>query len=463
MWRPLVLGLVAFLFFSTFQFVHIVSPSSQSPANVQAITNSAIENGGFEQGLTGWANGGDGFLAVSGDNAHSGNYSLEISSSINQQAYFYQFVDMPNASFVFSFWIFRVNPKSWTACYLARDWDGNTARVVSSLVIQDDTIELNAWDNPYAPGRQVFNYDVTVGIWHNVTFEANSTSETQDFFIDGNLIENLNSSSGNVFSPNVLIFGDVSTDSCNGTFYFDDFELNALDTANMYTSISIKTESQSNIVGFAVNISGTLTDMYGVALKDENVVLYYSVRGVDFWSPIASDSTDNLGNYYVQWIPSATGYFVVKAVYAGNSTYVGTSNNITLSILPYGNEYVFSVESNSSISNLNFDTQNTTLSFEVSGAEGTTGYVRVTLAKNLAPDISKLRIQVDSSNCNYVFQETDASWIVSFTYTHSVHQVYINLGQETVDEFSPFAFSLLLLTVGALLALFSKRSSQKRT
>jgi hypothetical protein len=165
----------------------------------------------------------------------------------------------------------------------------------------------------------------------------------------------------------------------------------------------------------------------------------------------------------VQWIPSATGYFVVKAVYAGNSTYVGTSNNITLSILPYGNEYVFSVESNSSISNLNFDTQNTTLSFEVSGAEGTTGYVRVTLAKNLAPDISKLRIQVDSSNCNYVFQETDASWIVSFTYTHSVHQVYINLGQETVDEFSPFAFSLLLLTVGALLALFSKRSSQKRT
>jgi hypothetical protein len=254
----------------------------------------------------------------------------------------------------------------------------------------------------------------------------------------------------------------VSTASCNGTFYFDDIELKALGAANINTSISITTESQSNIVGFAVNISGTLTDMYGVALKDEIVVLYYAVRGVDFWSPIASDSTNNLGNYYAQWIPSGTGYFVVKAVYAGNSTYVGTSDNITLSILPYSNEYVFSVESNSTISNLNFDTQNTTLSFEVSGEGGTTGYVRVTLAKTLAPDISKLKIQVDSSNCNYTYQETDVSWMVTFTYTHSVHQVYIKLGQEAVDEFSPSAISLLLLTTGVLLALFGKRRANQR-
>jgi hypothetical protein len=196
------------------------------------VSNSIIQNGGFEQGLTGWVNVGDGFLAVSGDNAHSGNYSLETSSSINEQAYFYQYVDLPNTSFAFSFWLFRVYPKSWTACYLARDWDGNTIRAVSSLVIQDDTIELDAWDNPYSPGRQVFNYNVTVGSWHNVTFLANATLGTQDFYIDGNFIKNLNSSSGNVFSPNVLIFGDVSKDSCNGTFYFDDFELNALDSSN---------------------------------------------------------------------------------------------------------------------------------------------------------------------------------------------------------------------------------------
>jgi hypothetical protein len=193
-----------------------------------SMSNSIIQNGGFEEGLTGWSVIADGPLAVSSENAHSGNNSLEIASSISQQAAFYQYIDCPNASFVFSFWIFRVEPSSWTACYLNREWDGNTARVVSGLVIQDDTIILYCWDKPYAPGRQTFNYTVTVGVWHNVTFAANATLGTQDFYVDGNLVQTLNSSSGDVFNPDDLIFGDVSNEACNGTFYFDDLELTAL-------------------------------------------------------------------------------------------------------------------------------------------------------------------------------------------------------------------------------------------
>jgi hypothetical protein len=193
-----------------------------------SMSNSIIQNGGFEEGLTGWSIVANGPLAVSGENVHSGSSSLEIASSISQQAAFYQYLDCPNASYVFSFWIFRVDPESWTACYLARDWDGNTARVVSGLVIQDNTIILYSWDAPGAPGRQTFNYTVTIGVWHNVTFAANATSGTQDFYVDGNLIQILNSSSGNVFSPDDLIFGDVSNEACNGTFYFDDLELTAL-------------------------------------------------------------------------------------------------------------------------------------------------------------------------------------------------------------------------------------------
>jgi hypothetical protein len=194
-----------------------------------SLSSSIIQNGGFEEGFTGWSSVANGFLAVSSENVHSGNSSLEIASSISEQAAFYQYIACPNASFVFSFWIFRVEPSSWTACYLNREWDGNTARVVSGLVIQDDTIILYCWDKPYAPGRQTFNYTVTVGVWHNVTFAANATLGIQDLYIDGNLIQTLNSSSGDVFGPDDLIFGDVSNEACNGTFYFDDLELSALD------------------------------------------------------------------------------------------------------------------------------------------------------------------------------------------------------------------------------------------
>ncbi|MGD0978850.1 MAG: hypothetical protein ABR962_06870 [Candidatus Bathyarchaeia archaeon] len=241
--------------------LHLGSPSLKYPTKTQDVSNSVIQNGGFEQGLTGWTSAGDGFLAVSGNNSHSGNYSLEISSSISQQAYFYQYVNFPNASFAFSFWVFRVDPNSWTACYLDRDWDGNTARVVSSLVIQNDTIELNAWDNPYAPGRQVFNYDVTVGVWHNVTFLANATLGTQNFYVDGNLIENLKSSSGNVFNPDMLLFGDVSNGACNGTFYFDDITLNALGTANLPTPPS------ATITPFLAEVLGGQSQIFNSSVK----------------------------------------------------------------------------------------------------------------------------------------------------------------------------------------------------
>lgn len=192
-------------------------------------SNPIIQNGGFEEGLIGWTSGGDGLLAVSSNNPHSGNYSLEISSSVSQQAYFYQYMDCPNASFVYSFWVYRADPISTTACYLGKNWDGNTIRVVSSLVIDDDEIELNTWDDPYAPGRQMFNYSVGVGSWHNITFFANATLGTQDFYIDGNLLLTLNSSSGDVFGPDQLIFGDVNTVHCEGHFYFDDLGLVVLD------------------------------------------------------------------------------------------------------------------------------------------------------------------------------------------------------------------------------------------
>jgi hypothetical protein len=187
-----------------------------------------IQNGGFEQGSTGWSLAGDGLLKITDEEAHGGNYSMKASSTINQQAYFYQYINFTDTSFVFSFWVYRVDPNSWTACYLDRDWDGNTARVVSSLIIQNDQIELNCWDKPYAPGRQMFNYDVSVGTWHNFTFFANATTEKQGFYMDGNLLETLNSSSGTVFNPDCLIFGDVSNGACNGTFFFDDLQLNGL-------------------------------------------------------------------------------------------------------------------------------------------------------------------------------------------------------------------------------------------
>lgn len=195
----------------------------------------------------------------------------------------------------------------------------------------------------------------------------------------------------------------------------------------MPSFISISTSSSSAFVGFALDINGTLYNIYGNGLENQTVVLYYAFPGADTWVPITSDTTDQLGKYYVNWIPPATGYFTVKAVWAGNSTHFGTSNSVSLSTIPYQNQHIFSVESNSTISSLAFNATSLELSFTVTGETGTTGYVKVTIAKSLVSNIADVKVYLDGNQTEYSATSQDDAWILTFTYTHSTHHVTVNL------------------------------------
>ena len=195
----------------------------------------------------------------------------------------------------------------------------------------------------------------------------------------------------------------------------------------MPTFISISTGSSSTFVGFAVDINGALYDIHGDGLENQTVVLFYTFSGANTWVPITSDTTDHLGNYYVKWIPPATGYFTIKAEWTGNSTHFGANNAVSLSSIPYQNKYVFSVESNSTVSSLAFNTTNRTLSFTVSGPSGTKGYVKVTVAKSLVENIADVKVYLDGNQLNYTVTSLDDSWLLHFTYLHSTHKVTISL------------------------------------
>ena len=203
------------------------------------------------------------------------------------------------------------------------------------------------------------------------------------------------------------------------------------------THISISTSCPSTFVGFKVNITGTLRDVYENSLRDETVVLYYTFSGILDWVPITSDTTDSLGNYQAIWIPPATGYFVMKAEWAGNTTHFVANSTTTLSSLPYQNQYVFSVESNSTISELAFNTTDWTLSFKATGPNGTRGYVKVTVAKSLVTNITNIRVYLDGNQSEYSITSLDSSWLLTFTYTHSTHQVVVDLGAIEEDTTPP--------------------------
>lgn len=220
------------------------------------------------------------------------------------------------------------------------------------------------------------------------------------------------------------------------------------------TFVSISTSSSSTYVGYIVNINGTLQDLYGNGLENELVVISYTFQGAPTWFPISSTITDNGGHYYVQWIPSASGYFTIKTEWAGNATHDGTSNTTTLSNLAYNNQYVFSVESNSTISGLAFNTTDSSLSFTATGPSGTRGYTKVTIAKSLVANATNIRVYLDDNQTQYSIASTDDSWLLTFDYTHSTHKVAVDLNVNAVPEFPsimPLSFFMMLIMLAAVI------------
>jgi hypothetical protein len=230
----------------------------------------------------------------------------------------------------------------------------------------------------------------------------------------------------------------------------------------MPTFVSVSTSSSSTFVGFAVNINGTLYDFYGSILENEPVVISYTFPGATTWFPISSDITDHNGCYYVQWIPPASGYFTIKAEWAGNATHFGASNNISLSSMPYQNQYVFSVESNSTIFALAFNTTGWELSFTASGSSGTRGYVKVTVAKSLVANITNIRVYLDGNQTEYTITSIDDSWLLTFNYIHSTHQITVDLDINIVPEFPSFLILPLFMIATLLAVIVYKRKHTVR-
>jgi hypothetical protein len=192
-------------------------------------------------------------------------------------------------------------------------------------------------------------------------------------------------------------------------------------------SITIDTQATATTAGATVNIYGNLTGNQNSPLTNKTVLLYYTFEGLDTWVPITSTLTNELGQYSIQWINTASGTFTLKAKWSGDETYTGACNTTTLSFLPTQNSdqgtQTFVFESNSTVTALTFDASQSLLSFNVSGPSNTTGYVKVTIAKSLLSNGNSLLASIDNTTTTYTLTETENAWVYTFNYHHSTHQI----------------------------------------
>jgi hypothetical protein len=166
-------------------------------------------------------------------------------------------------------------------------------------------------------------------------------------------------------------------------------------------------------------------------------------------------------------LPSVTGSYLLKAVWAGNENYSDASVIVHFAVTPFEEQSVFSVTSNSTISEFSFNSTSRELSFGVSGDSGTTGYVKVYIPKSLIDDISSLKVYLDGNQLEFTIESQEDCWLLYFTYQHSTHMVTINLGSQ--GQFSELLgnwmfyvtlTAIIIAVIGIGLALRRRKTKQ---
>ncbi len=85
----------------------------------------------------------------------------------------------------------------------------------------------------------------------------------------------------------------------------------------------------------------------------------------------------------------------------------------------------FHIGTNSTVTDVNFNPENATLSFTISGPNGTAGSTNVTIAKSAMPNGGALKVTMDEKQISYALADNGDSWNLGFTYIHSTHRVTI--------------------------------------
>lgn len=214
-------------------------------------------------------------------------------------------------------------------------------------------------------------------------------------------------------------------------------------------TIDLSCKGTKQYSGFDVEIYGAL-EFNGVSASGESVLISYSVNDGASWTDLTSAKTGSIGEFKVFWNPSVTGNYLIKAKWVGNSTFSEASTIVNFALAPYSEETWFSLTSTSTITEFAFNSTSKELSFTASGPEGTKGHVSVYIPKSLMNDISDLNVYVDDEEIMYSSESAGASWMVSFSYTHSTHKVVIALSNAARADGTPFELILGIALVAAI-------------
>ena len=233
-------------------------------------------------------------------------------------------------------------------------------------------------------------------------------------------------------------------------------------------TIDISCKSTSTDGGFRVEIHGNLRYMQQ-NFSYQPILLSFSKDNGRTWESLTTVKTDGENNFMAVWMPSVSGYYLVKAVWEGDSMFNSATTVANFALTPDSKQNVFTVTSNSTITAFAFNSTSRELSFQATGSNGTTGYVHIALPKTLISDISTLKVYLDGTQIAYDNTSFGDSWIVTLIFSHSSHEIVMMIEDSdssvapSLDNMTIYiAVIVLLVVVAGIGVLLLGRSKKDR-
>jgi hypothetical protein len=182
--------------------------------------------------------------------------------------------------------------------------------------------------------------------------------------------------------------------------------------------------------GSRVQMNGQVT-LNGNTVANAPVSISYSIDNGGSWRSLTMVTTESDGTYSVDWRPDVSGYYLIRATCDATSAMNAASKTVSLALTPdEKQDSVFTVNSNSTITQFAFDSTSGKLSFVASGPTDSTGYVEIYIPKTILSSISKLSASIDGREVSYDYESQADAWLITFSYTHSSHTIVMSIGDD---------------------------------
>jgi hypothetical protein len=211
--------------------------------------------------------------------------------------------------------------------------------------------------------------------------------------------------------------------------------------------IDLTCKGQITDSGSRVQMNGQVT-LNGNTISNTAVSIAYSIDNGGSWRDLTMVTTESDGTYSVDWRPDVSGYYLIRATCDETLAMNSASKTVSLALTRDEEQHsVFTVNSNSTITQFAFDSTSGKLSFVATGPSGSTGYVEIYIPKSILSDISKLSATIDGHETTFDSENQADAWLITFSYTHSSHTIIMSIGDDMKAPVSGGDNSQILLYV----------------